>query len=177
MVTVLLILGLGADRVAHVIAGSFTLLAVVWFAIPAWGRDTVYLGLGPSWLVKGHRDTWGESRFSVVPVMLLASAVSILIASAGSGLYRRRRRIMQRIGIPVFAVWFLIVMAVSFSQTTIRGGDPSWTGRVDRVVAADCSGRPGSTIVTVPNLTAIPPPYPRVRNGYYPLVVRCSNLE
>jgi hypothetical protein len=164
------VLGIGASRRAQVMASGFVLLAILMFAVPAWGRDTNFLGL-----VEGHPDRLVESRFSVVPVMLLASAIAILLSPVGSS-SRQRRRAMQRIGIPAFMAWFIIVMVVSFSQTTIRGSDPSWTGRVDKVLASDCSGRPGSTIVTVPNLIAPGPPYPKVYDGYYPLVARCSNL-
>jgi hypothetical protein len=175
-VALLLALGVGANRRAQVVAGSCTLLAVVFFAIPAWGRGTIYLGLGPSLIVNGYRDVWNEARFSVVPVMLLASAVAILIAPTMSRSLARRH-VMQRLGIPAFALWFMIIMAVSFSQTTlIRGSDPSWTGRVDRVLTSDCLDRPGSTIVTVPNVL-VGHAYPRVPNGYYALIVRCSNLK
>jgi hypothetical protein len=166
----LVVLAIGANRRAQVMAAGFVLLAIVMFAVPAWGRNTNYLGL-----VEGHPDRLLESRFSVAPCMLLASAVAILLSPIGSR--PQRRRAMQRIGIPAFAVWFVIVAAVSFPQTTFRGSDPSWTGRVHSVLASDCSGRPASTIVTVPNQIAPEPPYPKVPNGYFPLVVRCSNLE
>ena len=72
VIVLLLALGTGANRRAQIIAGSFVVLAVVLFVIPAWGRGTVYLGIGPSRIVSGHHDLWVESRFSVVPVMLLA---------------------------------------------------------------------------------------------------------
>ena len=175
VVALLLALGVRANRRAQVVAGSFTLLAVVFFAIPAWGRGTIYLGLGPSLIVNGYHDTWNEPRFSVVPVMLLASAVAILIAPTMSRALARRD-LIQRRGIPAFALWFVIVMAVSFSQASLRGFDPSWTGRVDRVLTSDCLGRPSSTIVTVPNVL-VGHTYPRTPYGYYALVVRCSNLE
>jgi LysM repeat protein len=176
VIVLLLALGPGANRRAQIIAGSFVVLAVVLFAIPAWGRGTVYLKIGPSWIVPGHHDLWGESRFSVIPVMLLASAVAILLAPTGSSI--QRQRVMQRTGIPVFALWFLIVMAVSFPQTTLRGEDPAWISRVDRVVSSECSNRPGAKIVTVPNLVfPAPPLIPKPpADGFYPLVVRCANL-
>ena len=176
VVALLVALSIGADRRAQIVAGMFGLLAIVFFAIPAWGRGTVYLGIGPSGIVQGYQDTWGESRFSVVPVMLLASAVAILIAPIGSSSVERRR-VIQRIVLPAFVVWSLIIMAVSFPQTTIRGSDSSWTGRVDRVLSSECSGRPGSTIVSVPNQVSLGPIAPKQLSGYYSLVVRCSNLE
>ena len=77
-VALLVILGLRANRGAQVMAVAFTVLAVIMFAVPAWGRGTIGLGL-----IEGHLDGWTDSRFSVVPVMLLASAFSILIAPAG----------------------------------------------------------------------------------------------
>jgi hypothetical protein len=177
VVAVLVALGIGAHRRAQIVAGMFSLLAVVFFAIPAWGRGTVFLGIGPSSIVKGYQDTWQESRFSVVAVMLLTSAVAILIAPTGSSSVERRR-VIQRISLPAFVVWSLIIMAVSFPQTTVRGSDTSWTGRVDRVLSSECLGRPGSTIVSVPNLVYLGPLFPqKLSSGYFPLVVRCSNLE
>jgi hypothetical protein len=176
VVAVLVALGIGADRRAQIVAGTFSVLAVPFFAIPAWGRGTLYLGIGPSSIVKGYRDTLVESRFSVVAVMLLASSVAILIGASRSSSVDRKR-VIRRIGLPVFVVWWLIIVAVSFPQTTIRGSDSSWTGRVDRVLSSDCSGRPPSTIVSVPNLVHAGSIFPEKRSGYYPLVVRCSNLE
>jgi hypothetical protein len=178
VIVLLLVLGIGADRRARITAGSLVVFALVLFAIPAWGRGTVFLGIGPSWIVSGHHDLWGESRFSVVPVMLLVSAISILLAPTGSST-ERRQRVLQRIAIPVFALWLLIVIAVSFPQTTVRGEDPSWISRVDRVVSSECSNRPGAKTVTVPNLVFRAPPLsPKAPvGGYYPLVVRCANLE
>ncbi len=176
VVAILVALGIGASRRAQVMAGTFALFSIIWFLIPAWGRNSVYLGIGPNSIVQGYRDLWGESRFSVVPVMLLASAIAILIAPTGSPSVERRS-FMRRICIPTFAAWTLIVVAVSFPQTTHRGLDVAWTGRVNHVLASECSGRPGSTLATVPNLVNIGPPFPITRNGYYSLVVRCSNLE
>ena len=67
MIVLLLALSTGADRRAQIIAGSFVLLAVVLFAIPAWGRGTVYLFIGPSSIVSGHHDLWGEYAFQRRP--------------------------------------------------------------------------------------------------------------
>ena len=67
VIVLLLALGTGVNRRAQVIAGSFVLLAVVLFAIPAWGRGTVYLGIGPSRIVSGHHDLWGRVAFQCRP--------------------------------------------------------------------------------------------------------------
>jgi hypothetical protein len=170
LVTVVLLvgLGLGAGRRSQVMAGVFTVLAVVFFAVPAWGRGTSVLELA-----EGHGDGWIESRFSVVPVLLLASAFALVLAPADAPAGRQTRRI----GRAVFAGWAAVLIAACFSQSTYRGTDPTWTSRVDHVLASKCAGRPGSTMVTVPNLVAQAPPLPKLPNGYYPLTVRCSNLE
>ena len=167
-VGLLVTLGLGAGRRAQVVAWAFTVIAVILFAVPAWGRGTTYLGL-----VEGHSDLWVESRFSVAPTMLLASAFAILIAPTGA----TDRRMVQRIGVLAFAGWTALLLVASFPLSTYRGTDPSWTGRVDRVLTSKCLGRPSSTVVAVPNEVDQAPGYPKLPNGYYPLIVRCSNLE
>ncbi len=164
----LVLLAIGAERRAQVMAGALALLAVLVFAVPAWGRGTWYLRLVP-----GHMDGWIESRFSVVPVMLLVSSCAILIASPGGS----RRRAVRRFGPPVLAAWMAILVAVCFSVSIYRGTDPSWTSRVDAVLAAECAGRAGSTIVTIPNEIGQELPYPKIPGGYFPLTVRCSNLK
>ena len=164
----LIILSIGAGRRAQVMAWVFTVMAVILFAVPAWGRDTFYLGLVP-----GGSDSWTESRFSVAPVMLLASAFAILIARTGA----TERRTAQKLGPPAFAAWTAVLLVACFSLSTYRGTDPSWTGRVDQALASKCAGRPSSTVVTVPNLVGQAVGLPKLPNGYYPLIVRCSNLE
>ena len=148
-------------------AGAFTALAVVLFAVPAWGRGTFGLGM-----VQGGNDALVSSRFSVVPVMLLASAFAILLSPGVA-----HRRLATRIGRPIFAAQVAVLLVVCFSLATDRGTDPSWTSRVDRVVGQQCSGQPGSAVVKVPNFIARVPPFPKLPNGYYPVTVRCSNLK
>lgn len=164
----LAIFSIGAGRRAVVTAWVFTVIAIILFAVPAWGRGTYYLGLVP-----GGSDMWTESRFSVAPVMLLASAFAILIAPTRA----TDRRTAQRIGLPAFAGWTAVLLVACFSLSTYRGTDPSWMGRVDQVLASKCVGRPPSTIVTVPNEVGPSGPYPKLPTGYYPLIVHCSNLE
>ena len=167
----LLALGTRADRRAQAMATVFTLLAVIVFAVPAWERGTLYLKIGPSSLAPKGWDYWGESRFSIVPVLLLASAVAILLSS--------NPPLVRRFGIPTFAIWTLVLMVACFSQNGLRGQDPSWASRVDRVLITDCSCRPPSIVVTVPNLISPAPPlFPHgVPGGFYPVVLRCSNLQ
>ena len=115
----------GAERAVQAMAVTFTVLAVLLFAVPAWGRGTFGIGM-----VEGGRDALVSSRFSVVPVMLLASAFAILLTPAAAS-----RRLSTRIGQPIFAVQVAVLLIVCFSLTTYRGTDPSWTSRVDRVLA------------------------------------------
>jgi hypothetical protein len=171
VIGLLLVLAVRADWRARVMATSFSILAVIMFAVPAWERGTPYLLLGPSSVAPATTDYWNESRFSVVPVLLMASALAILLASNPPS--------VRRFGIPIFAVWTLLLVAVCFSQSGVRGQEPSWTSRVSRA-AATCTHLSPSSVVTVPNMVGPAPPlFPHGSPngaGFYPVVVRCSNL-
>jgi hypothetical protein len=156
----------GAGRRAQAMAATLVATALVMFVVPVWGRGT---NMG---MVEAARDSQGSTRFSVVPVMLLASAFAILISSPDAV----PGRLATRVGQPVFLAQVLLVGLSSFSLAPGRGLDPGWVGRVDAVVARDCRGRPGSTTAVVPNFTVKIPILPLPPGGYAPLKVRCSNL-
>jgi hypothetical protein len=164
VLTMLSLAARGAGRRAHVMAGVFVALAVVWYVVPVWGRGT-------NGLVR-YRDIYFDQRYEVVPVMLLAGAFAILIAPTTCA----TRRFVTRIGKPCFVALAVLLIVACFSVITIRSFDPSWTNRVDRVAAEQCRGRPPSTVVIIPNsmldlLSARQPP-----NGTYPLTVPCSSV-
>ena len=104
VVAALLASAADAERRAQAMAGIFTVLAVVVFVVPAWGRGTNGLSLVP-----GGADAQGDLRFSIVPVMLLASAVAVLIAARRSG-----RLGPERIWQPAYAAQVALVVLVSF---------------------------------------------------------------
>jgi hypothetical protein len=168
VIAMLMLLAQGAGRRAQVMAGTFTALAIIVFSVPALGRGTVSM-----FLIEGGFDAQINSRFSVVPVMLLASAFAILVAPTGVP----NSRLASRIGRPLFVALTSLLVVVSFFALTFRSADPSWTGRVDRVWAEDCAGKPSRAVVTIPNsfLHLLPGRVPAT--GYAPLTVHCSNLK
>jgi hypothetical protein len=164
VVAMLVLLAWGAGRRAQVMAGVFTVFAVVLYVVPVWGRGTNQ--------VLVHEVYVSNQRYAVVPVMLLASAFAILIAPTSVS----DRRLATRIGRPTFALQAALLLVVCFSITTIRSTDPPWTSRVERVQAQHCVGRPSSTVVIIPN-SSVNLLFVKAPNGLYPLTVRCSNLN
>ena len=165
VLAMLVLLARGAGRRAQVMAGVFTVQALVVYVVPVWGRGT-----------NENVETLGiywDQRYSVIPVLLLASAFAILIAPTGVSV----RRLATRIGCPSFAAQAVLLMVVCFSVATVRSVDPPWTTRVERVLAQHCAGRPSTTVVIIPNSTLDFVVIRKPPNGLYPLTVRCSNLK
>jgi hypothetical protein len=112
------------------LAAMFLVTAVAFFVVPVVGRGALSLGvpMGPS---------LAALRFSVVPVMLLASAFAVLVASQDVG----RPRLAERIGRPVFVAQVVVVTLLSFSAANYRSNGPQWVRSVDASYAQYCAGR------------------------------------
>jgi hypothetical protein len=173
VVALLVLLALGADRRVQVIAGTCVVTAVALFAGTAWERGPGVYGLSQA-------GVSATPRYSVAPVMLVASAVALLVAcrEQKSNPPSRIRRPLGNAGTWLFVAQTVLVVAAGFSVVTLRGLDPSWIGRVDHVVAQQCANQPPSTLVTVPNGTGEHTFFSqRLPNGVFPVTVPCSHLR
>ena len=159
------VLAWGADRAVKVLAGGCVVTAIVLFAGTAWERGPGVYGLAQSSLAL-------NTRYSVAPVMLIASAFALLVTCRGAQRHRRSRRA----GAPLFVVQTLVVIALCFSVTIERGQDPPWIGRVDHTFAQHCVGRPGSVLAVVPNQIS-PIGFFKLPNGLFAMTVPCSHLS
>jgi hypothetical protein len=105
--------------------------------------------VAPLWYRNPDNGIFGLSgipfRYSLVPVMMLASAVAVLIAPAGGS----RNRTIARIGRPVFAVYMVALIVTGFSVTNARSSDPLWSASLTRTYRADCIGAYPNKLVEV----------------------------
>ncbi len=134
-VVVLAVLFLGAGRKSQVLGIVFIAYAVVTFAFPSWYRNAAGTGVFTS-----------PFRFSVIPVMMLGSAVAVLVAPADSS----RDRKIARIGRPVFAVYILLLIATGFSVTNTRSSGPTWSASVTQTYRSECLGAEPDKSVAIP---------------------------
>jgi hypothetical protein len=132
---VLGVLYVGASRRAQALGIVLIAYAVISFAAPVWYRNAIFL-LGPLYI---------PGRYSVVPVLILASAGAVLVASPD-----RRDRALARFGRPVLAVQILVVIVSSFSVSNIRSVAPTWSAAVAQTYRAGCVGASPSKLVKVP---------------------------
>ncbi len=153
---ILAVLLRGAARKAQLLALAFVVYAVIWFVAPVW-----YQGLG---LSEGF-------RYTVVPVMLLASAVAILVAPAGP----ERTRPIATFGRPVFVAFVVVSIAVGFSVTNIRSQGPDWSTSLTRTYEAHCVGDSPSKEVAVP--TREPQPGAIFVAQEYQVVLPCRDFR
>jgi hypothetical protein len=158
------VLAWGADRAVKVLAGGCVATGIVLFAGTVWERGPGVYGLAQSTLAL-------NGRYSVPPVMLIASAFALLVSCRGAQRHRRSRRA----GAPLFVLQTVLVIALCFSVTNERSSDPPWIGRVDHTFAQHCVGRPGSVLAIVPNQTGTG--FFGGPNGLFPLTVPCSHLS
>ena len=149
----------GVPRPKQVLAVAFVALAMATFVIPVWGRGTnqVTLSLtahsifGPG--QAGHYNPMA-TRYSVVPIFMLASATAILFSSRRPG--RRTPSTALRAG---FVAWIVIVTATGFSVTNPRSFGPRWATSMVADHQAHCRHAPPSIRirVPVPNRSVNPP--------------------
>lgn len=88
----------------------------------------------------------GGSRFSVLPVFLLASAFAVLVAPTGAG----RERTLARIGRPVLVAQIALLALLEFSVTNARSDAPPVAELADEVYAEECVDAPPGAVVAIP---------------------------
>ncbi len=126
-VAIVAILLFGAGRTHQMLALVFVAYAVVMFVAPAWGRQAA------------------SYRYSVIPVMLLASAVAILIADPT----RTRDQMIARIGRWLFVAQIVVVSIIGFAGTDYRSQSPEWSGSVTYASHVKCHAAPPDKLVEV----------------------------
>ncbi|MBI2704867.1 MAG: hypothetical protein HYX32_06210 [Actinobacteria bacterium] len=113
--------------------------SVIAFVVPAWGRGTSKIGF------EIGVYTLNMTRYTLMPILLLASAVALLIDPVG---VERSRRVAT-VGRKVFIVQVVIVCIIGFVTPTVRSAGPSWTAETAAVQARLCRGEPPDKVVRI----------------------------
>ncbi len=142
---ILLLLLVGAARKNQVLAVVFASYAVICFVVPAWSRQEA------------------PFRYSVIPVMMLASAVAVLVADTS----RRINPWITRIARPLFVAQILLLTIIGFSVTTYRSEDPQWSKSVTSTSQTRCDGASPNKLVEVPT----------DQQNYWPVTLPCRDLR
>jgi len=141
----------GAQRRRQVLAVVFAAYAVISFVVPVWGRHLNERSLG-------FDMVYDQSRFSVIPVMMLASAFAVLVTSPARPAARAARRI--------FVLQVVAVTLISFSVTNLRSTSPAWSTSVDATYERSCIGTPPDPLVRLQT----------TKPGFFPVTVTCRDL-
>jgi hypothetical protein len=145
----------GITRRQQALAATFAAFAIPSFVVPTWGRGTNQVELvlsahsifGPA--AAGHFDPMA-SRYSVAPVMLLASAAAVVLGA------RRAARPRLAAGLQgAFVAWVLVVTVANFSVVNPRSWGPTWAQSV-------AAARHGCASETPATLARLPEPNPSV---------------
>lgn len=124
---ILVLLLVDAERKRQLMAVVFVAYAVIIFVAPAWNRRVAV------------------PRYSVIPVMLLASAIAVLVADPTL----QRSRWIARVGRPLFVAQVLLVTIVGFSVSTYRSDSPGWSTSVTLTSETKCHGASPNKVVGV----------------------------
>jgi hypothetical protein len=144
-VAILALLMMGADSKRQTLAFVLVAYAVITFVVPAWSR----------------RDT--APRYSVIPELLLASAIAILVADPTRG----PTHWVARVGRPLFVIQVVIVTIVGFSVTNYRSESPRWSSALTLARKAQCHGASPNKLVKVQT----------DKFNAWPVVLACHDLS
>lgn len=144
LAVVLLVVGYGiasgeSRRRFHI--GVSFLYSVAFLAVPLLLRGTVGL-LDP------EHFTLNGSRYTLVPILLLAVAVLLTLDDPGPWLPRAATQDLQT----SFVVWTLALVLLNYSAGSVRTNGPSWREGLAEA-RTDCAARPddgGDAEVTIP---------------------------
>ena len=169
LVAILTALLPGATFRIQLLAASFIALAVITFVVPVWGRGTPAVALtaieAPTSLANSTGTAYPGAnrspRFSVVPVMMLASAAGLLLAGS-----RRRKSRTTRIWPVVFVAHIALLTIINFSSTNTRSHDRSWSSTVDSAYRTQCAGERPANLITVSTGMGF----------FFPVTLRCGDL-
>ena len=142
----------GAGRKSQALAAVLVAYAVITFVVPLW-----YSGIGRSGL-----------RYSVIPVMMLASAVAVLVAPSGSG----RSLTRARVDATLFVIYALVLTITGFSVTNLRSQGLNWSNSVTHIQQTQCVGASPDKLVRVPT---VPPEF--LSGEFFPVTLPCRDLS
>jgi hypothetical protein len=149
---ILIVLFPGAGRKRQALAAVLIAYALISFVAPVWYGEIANSGF----------------RYSVIPVMMLASAMAVLIAPAGT----QRSRIVARVGRPLFVAYVLVLTITGFSVTNVRSAGPSWSESMTHVQQTQCIGAGPNKLVQVPTQQ----PNFAFGNNVFPVILPCRDL-
>ncbi len=151
-------LGTGIGRRKQGVAASFVGLALAAFLVPVWGRGTNQVALSlPLHSIFGAAQAGRydpmATRYSVVPILLLAGAAAIVL-----GARRPTRPSLTRVSQMVFVTWVVVVTVVGFPVINPRSVGPRWTTSVVSSYRTHCTGTARATRykVAIPNRSVNP---------------------
>lgn len=114
-------------------------LAVLCFVVPVVVRGIDQTGFG----VGAYVQSW--TRYTVAPIVFLATAVAVLVDPPGPSGDRR----VASTGRSVFVAQVAIVTLIGLPAWTVRSDGPRWSDEVARTYDTQCVGQPGDTLVDV----------------------------
>jgi hypothetical protein len=159
----------GAGRRSQLLAAVLVAYAVMMYVAPIWERgiSASAAGARDPWLLIFYLNASQGLRYSVIPVMLLASAVAVLVAPQGPGRARRT----AAIGRPIFVIYISVLTLVGFSVTNPRSAGPSWSASAGRTYRTRCEGANSDKLVDVPTARTL------LSTRTWPVTVRCRDLR
>jgi hypothetical protein len=148
----------GIGRRKQGVVAAFVALALASFLVPVWARGTNQVALVlPLHSIFGSaqagRYSQGATRYSVVPILLLAGAAAIVL-----GARRPDRPKLSAVSRVVFVTWIVVVTLIGYPVTNPRSWGPRWSTSVVASYRAHCLGASPSSKykVAVPNHSVNP---------------------
>jgi hypothetical protein len=129
---ILLAASIGVGRRRQVLALAFIGVGVAGLLLPVWGRGTGATAIAiPATTIFGPHPRAGQydplsARFSVIPVMMIASAAAVLFTSP-----RTSRPWLSRALTAAFVTQVVAVVAIGFPVTNARSPGPAWSDTVE----------------------------------------------
>ena len=112
----------GVERQTQTLSLVFVGYAIVLFLLPVWDRREI------------------QARYTVVPIFLLASSLSVLVAA------KSRSRSDRTAWPAVFVAQIVLVTCIGFSVTNYRSFSPDWSTSVAQAEATCASAHPSQIV-------------------------------
>ncbi len=135
---ILAVLWIGNERRRQILALVFVACSVISFVVPVRERQFYNVAFGQPYSSVGL-------RYSVIPVMLLASAIALLVAPPG----RWATRKVARVGRPLFVLLVVVLIVTGFSVQNLRSQSPDWSASVSRAFNTYCKQASPNKLVLV----------------------------
>ncbi len=143
----------GADAARRLLVATCAGLSGVFLAMPLLLRGTG----GP---ITDVTFTLNNSRYTLVPILLLVLAVLVTL-DRGDAWLRGRRLVEVRV---LATVWFAAAVLTSWSVFSVGTAGPSWDAALEQARADCAAGRPGPVVMDDPanGFNVMPEGYVRV---------------